>query len=82
MNLQLIKAIIILPGTALVFIPGAILWLSAGSPGAMALAEPEYPRFWIGSGRGEFPARKKGSDGKRPYERRRGLAAGIVFEYP
>lgn len=49
MNLQLIKAIVILPGTALVFIPGAILWLSAGSPGAMALAGPEYPRFWIGA---------------------------------
>ena len=49
MNLQLIKAIVILPGTALVFIPGAILWLSAGSPGAMALAGPEQARFWIGA---------------------------------
>ncbi len=49
MNLQLVKAIIILPGTALVFIPGAILWLSAGSSGAMALAGPEYLRFWIGA---------------------------------
>ncbi len=48
MNLQLIKAIVILPGTALVFIPGAILWLSAGSPGAMALAGPENLRFWAG----------------------------------
>ena len=49
MNLQLIKAIVILPGTALVFIPAAILWLSAGSPGAMELAGPEDPRFWIGA---------------------------------
>ena len=48
MNLQLIKAIVILPGTALVFIPGAILWLSVGSPGAMALAGPENLRFWAG----------------------------------
>ena len=43
MNLQLIKAIIILPGTALVFIPGAILWLSAGSPEAIALAGLNNP---------------------------------------
>ncbi len=45
---QLIKAIIILPGTALVFVPGAILWLSAGSPAAMAPAGLAQPRFWIG----------------------------------
>lgn len=49
MKLQLIKAIVILPGTALVFIPGSILWLSAGSPGAMELAGSEDPRFWIGA---------------------------------
>ena len=48
MNLQLIKAIIILPGTALVFVPGAILWLSAGSPEAITLAGSAQPRFWIG----------------------------------
>ena len=48
MNRELIKAIVILPGSALVYIPGAILWLSAGMPGAIALARPEQPRFWIG----------------------------------
>ncbi|MYK58518.1 MAG: isoprenylcysteine carboxylmethyltransferase family protein [Rhodospirillaceae bacterium] len=48
MKLELIKAVVILPGTVLVFVPGAILWLSAGTPGAIALAGPEQPRFWIG----------------------------------
>lgn len=48
MKMQLIKAIILLPGTALVFIPGAILWFIAESPGAILLAEPVQPRFWIG----------------------------------
>ena len=48
MNLQLIKTIIILPGTVLVFIPGAILWLLADSPAAIAPAGLAQPRFWIG----------------------------------
>ena len=48
MNLQLIKAIIILPGTALVIIPGAILWLATGPSATIALAGPAQPRFWIG----------------------------------
>ena len=47
MNLQLIKAIIILPGTALVYIPGAILWFLAESPAAIAPAGVAQPRFWI-----------------------------------
>lgn len=37
MKLQLVKAIVILPGTAPVFIPGVILWLSADLDGGMAL---------------------------------------------
>ena len=48
MNLQLVKAIIILPGTVLVFVPSAILWLSADSPGAVAPAGLAQPRFWVG----------------------------------
>ena len=48
MNLQLIKAIIILPGTALVFVPGVILWLSAQSPAAIASEGLAQPRLWIG----------------------------------
>jgi protein-S-isoprenylcysteine O-methyltransferase Ste14 len=48
MKLQLIKAIIILPGTALVFVPGAILWLSASLSAAIAPAGFAQPRFWIG----------------------------------
>ena len=44
MNRELVKAILVLPGTALVYVPGAIVWLS----GAMAPAVPAGPRFWIG----------------------------------
>ena len=45
MNRELVKAILILPGTALVYVPGAIVWLS----GAVAPAAPAGPRFWIGA---------------------------------
>ncbi len=48
MTWQLIKAIIILPGTALVFVPSAILWFSAGPRTAKAFAGPAQPEFWIG----------------------------------
>ncbi len=48
MNLRLIRTIIILPGTALVFVPAAILWISAGSPAAVDPAGPGQPGFWIG----------------------------------
>ena len=49
MNLGLIKTIIILPGTVLVFVPGAILWLVAeSSPVAIAPASLAQPRFWVG----------------------------------
>ena len=47
MNLELIKAIVILPGTALVYIPGAMLWLVAESGAAISLAGPARPRFWF-----------------------------------
>ena len=45
--MRLAKAIVILPGTGLFLIPGAILWISAGGPASWALAEPEEPRFWF-----------------------------------
>lgn len=48
MNVELIKAIVILPGTALVFIPGALLWFTAGTSADMAPAEITGTRFWIG----------------------------------
>ena len=47
MNLELIKAIVILPGTALVYIPGAMLWLVAESGAAISLAGLARPRFWF-----------------------------------
>ena len=47
MNLELIKANVILPGTALVYIPGAMLWLVAESGAAISLAGLARPRFWF-----------------------------------
>ena len=47
MNLQLVKAIVVLPGTALVYVPGAILWLVAESGAATAPAGFAQPRFWF-----------------------------------
>ncbi len=46
MNLQLVKAILILPGTALVYVPGAILWMSAELGLAPNLPNSGRPRFW------------------------------------
>ena len=48
MNKRLIQAIIILPGTALVLIPGAILWLVVTAEGAILPAGPAEFRFWMG----------------------------------
>lgn len=47
MNRELIKAIILLPGTALIWVPGALLWLSADML-AILPASPREIRFWIG----------------------------------
>ena len=47
MNLQLIKAIVVLPGSALVYGPGAILWFVAESGAATAPAGAAQPRFWF-----------------------------------
>ena len=43
MKSALIKGIVILPGTVLVFVPSLMLWLSPGSPPARAEG-----RWWIG----------------------------------
>ena len=48
MNLELIKAIVILPGTALVYVPGALLWLAAETRADMSPAGVAQSRFWIG----------------------------------
>ena len=47
MNLPLLKAIVILPGTALVFVPAAILWLTRNGPFQATLAGPQALRFWL-----------------------------------
>ena len=47
MNRELVRAIVVLPGTALVFVPAAILWLIAESGAALVPAGPSLPRFWF-----------------------------------
>ncbi len=49
MKRELVKAVVILPGTALVYVPGAILWLTSGLPGGLAPAAAAEARFWIGA---------------------------------
>jgi protein-S-isoprenylcysteine O-methyltransferase Ste14 len=46
MNLPLIKAIIILPGTALVYLPALIVWLTSGTAWA-ARFPPDPAFFWL-----------------------------------
>ena len=48
MTSKLVGAIIVLPGTVLVFVPWLLLRLAAGSPVAMSPAGPTQARFWIG----------------------------------
>ena len=47
MNWSLLKAIVILPGTALVFVPALVLWLTGESPYRAMLAGPGMWRFWL-----------------------------------
>lgn len=47
MKLELIKAVIVLPGTALVVVPGAVLWLVAESGASHVPAGPSLARFWL-----------------------------------
>ncbi len=43
-----IKAILILPGTALIFIPSLILWGLSGTGLAVEPAGPSGVRLWLG----------------------------------
>jgi protein-S-isoprenylcysteine O-methyltransferase Ste14 len=47
MNWQLIKAILILPGTVLVYVPTLLLWLARDTDLAANWATPTDPRFWL-----------------------------------
>ena len=44
---SLFKAIVILPGTALVFVPALLLWLTRDGALAPTLAAPLTLRFWV-----------------------------------
>lgn len=47
MHWGLVKTIIVLPGTVLVFIPAAILWFAKGSRFPAKLASPPQIWFWL-----------------------------------
>ena len=49
MNWGLVKTIIVLPGTVLIFIPGAILLATQDSKFAPELASPTQVWFWVAS---------------------------------
>ena len=46
--MRVLRAIIVLPGTVLIVIPGAILWISSTVSGSLEPATPAQPAFWIG----------------------------------
>ena len=48
MTVSLFKAILILPGTVLVIVPGLIVWASAGTSWAVRVANPAEFLFWTG----------------------------------
>ncbi len=48
MSWRLLSTILILPGNALVVIPGAILWAAHGDGAALAPASPGQWTFWLG----------------------------------
>lgn len=45
---RMAKAVIVLPGTALVVVPGLILWATSGTAHAAAPAAPGQVPFWLG----------------------------------
>ena len=47
-SLELIKAVLVLPGTALIYVPLAILWFVADSETTIAPAGFSQARFWTG----------------------------------
>jgi len=47
MKLPLIKAIIILPGTALIFVPGLIMWFSGEAATHVTPLNPADLRLWV-----------------------------------
>jgi len=48
MMARMIRAVLILPGTAAVVVPGLVLWSTAGGALAGALAAPGEGAFWAG----------------------------------
>ena len=48
MNLELFKAIVVLPGTVLVYVPIGIFWATAGTPHEASIAGIAQARFWAG----------------------------------
>ncbi|MFQ5763673.1 MAG: methyltransferase family protein [Rhodospirillales bacterium] len=47
---RMVRAVLILPGTALVVVPALLLWAAAGTAAASAPPGPGEARFWAGLG--------------------------------
>ena len=52
MTWAMLRAIVILPGTALVFVPALLLWATGGLGAGAALATPGQPGFWLAAALG------------------------------
>lgn len=50
MFMRMLRAVLILPGTALVLVPGALVWATAGSAQAAQWASIAGINFWLGIG--------------------------------
>lgn len=48
MTPRLARALIILPGTVAIFIPGALLWIFHHPAWTAALSSPDSPAWWTG----------------------------------
>ncbi len=42
-----VRAIIVLPGTVLVFVPAVILWISGGTSAEASVAGPDEVALWL-----------------------------------
>ena len=52
MTWAMLRAIVILPGTALVFVPALLLWATGGLDAGAETATPGQPGFWLAAALG------------------------------
>jgi protein-S-isoprenylcysteine O-methyltransferase Ste14 len=52
MSWAMLRAVVILPGTALVYVPALLLWATGGFGAGAVLATPGQPGFWLAAALG------------------------------